>query len=60
MPKILRIKSVLSITGLSHSTIYLYVQTNKFPRPIKLGVRAVGWLDEDIQKWLQERLEQRG
>jgi len=42
-------------TGLSRSTIYAKMAEGDFPRPIKLGKRAVGWLDSDIDEWLESR-----
>ena len=54
---ILRRKQVEKRTGLSRSTIYLRIQEGTFPRPIKLGVRAVGWLENEIEAWLAARLE---
>ncbi|APD36106.1 MULTISPECIES: helix-turn-helix transcriptional regulator [Burkholderia] len=38
--------------GLSKSEIYRRIQAGTFPRPIALGVRAVGWLERDIESWL--------
>ena len=54
---ILRRKQVEKRTGLSRSTIYLRIQEGTFPRPINLGVRAVGWLENEIEAWLVERME---
>ncbi|MFH1356625.1 MAG: AlpA family transcriptional regulator [bacterium] len=45
---ILRLPDVMAITGLSRSTMYLYVQQGLFPKPVKLGVRAVGWPAHEI------------
>ncbi len=42
-------------TGLSRSTIYAKMAEGDFPRLIKLGKRAVGWLDSDIDEWLESR-----
>lgn len=56
---ILRRKQVEQRTGLSRSTIYLRIQKGCFPRPINLGARAVGWLENEIEAWLVERLEVR-
>jgi len=28
----------------------------KFPKPVSLGGRAVGWVEEEIQSWLAERI----
>ncbi len=54
---ILRRKQVEKRTGLSRSTIYLRIQEGTFPRPINLGARAVGWLENEIEAWLVERME---
>jgi len=54
---ILRRKQVEKRTGLSRSTIYLRIQEGTFPRPINLGARAVGWLENEIEAWLVARME---
>ena len=56
---ILRRKEVEARTGLSRSTIYLRIQERAFPRPINLGGRAVGWLENEIEEWLEARVENR-
>lgn len=56
---ILRRKQVEERTGLSRSTIYLRIQEGTFPRPINLGARAVGWLENEIESWLAARMEVR-
>ena len=53
---ILRLPAVKTRTGLSRSTIYLRVSQGTFPRPVHLGGRAVGWVEEEIQFWLAERI----
>lgn len=47
--------SVERQTGLSRSTIYAMMAEGTFPRPIRLGKRAVGWRDSDIAAWLESR-----
>lgn len=59
MHTILRLPDVKRITGLSRSTIYLRVAEGKFPKPVSLGRRAVGWLESEIQQWLQLRVDAR-
>jgi prophage regulatory protein len=54
---ILRLPAVKTYTGLSRSTIYLRVSQGTFPRPVSLGGRAVGWVEAEIQEWLQRRIE---
>jgi len=43
--------------GLSCSTIYAMMAANKFPRPIKIGRRAVGWRNSDIQAWVRSKVD---
>ena len=50
--KILRLPSVTCRTGLSRSTIYLKISQGLFPKPLSLGARAVGWLESDIDTWM--------
>jgi prophage regulatory protein len=55
--RILRLPAVKTSTGLSRSTIYLRVSEGTFPKPVSLGGRAVGWLEAEIQEWLQLQIE---
>jgi prophage regulatory protein len=57
MHTILRLPEVRKSTGLSRSTIYLRISQGTFPKPVSLGGRAVGWLEAEIQDWLQRRIE---
>lgn len=56
---ILRRDAVERMTGLPKSTLYAKVAAGEFPKPIKLGARAVGWLEHDIAAWQQARIEAR-
>ena len=44
----------MEMTGLSRSSIYLAVSRNKFPKPMKLGSRAIGWNEEALAQWQQK------
>ncbi|MDY0029231.1 MAG: AlpA family transcriptional regulator [Pseudobdellovibrionaceae bacterium] len=57
--RILRLPDVKKRTGLSRSTIYLNISKGTFPRHISLGVRCVGWLESEIDAWVQARINQR-
>lgn len=50
-----RLPNLIEQIGLSRATIYKMVKAGTFPKPIKLGVRAVGWLETDIDEWLEQR-----
>lgn len=54
--KLLRLSSVLKQTGLSRSSIYSYIALGQFPKPIKIGERAVAWLSTDIEKWMDQKI----
>ena len=49
---ILRLPIVKARTGLSRSTIYLKISQGTFPKPVSLGARAVGWLENQVDEWL--------
>ena len=53
---VLRLPSVSAKTGLSRSSIYLRVAEGNFPKPISLGPRAVGWLEQEVEQWLSQRI----
>lgn len=53
---ILRRRTVEARTGLSRSTIYLRMAQGTFPKSIPLGPRAIGWLESEIEAWLQAQV----
>jgi len=57
MHNILRLPAVKTRTGLSRSTIYLRISEDSFPRPISLGGRAVGWIESEVDEWLEQQIE---
>jgi prophage regulatory protein len=52
----LRLPLVQQRTGLSRSTIYAFISRGIFPKPSQLGARSVGWLNTDIDAWIESRL----
>jgi prophage regulatory protein len=54
-----RLSTVKERTGLPRSTIYAYMKQGRFPAPIRLGQKAVGWLERDIQSWIEEQIQER-
>ena len=54
---ILRLPSVKIRTGYSRSAIYLMISKGTFPKPIILGPRTVGWLESEINEWLEDRIK---
>lgn len=54
--RLIRIKKVMEMTGLSRSTIYKMMAQKLFPHSIQLGIRAVAWIDSDVQDWIDEHV----
>ncbi len=57
--RFLRLSDVKERTGLSRSTIYLNISKGTFPRNISLGNRCVGWLESEIDAWMQAKITHR-
>lgn len=49
---IIRLPKVKAKTGLSRSTIYAKVRDGTFPKSVQLGARAVGWLELEVDGWI--------
>lgn len=65
---IIRRKQVEARTGLSRSTIYAKLRINpkrpsdydpSFPKPIAVGSKAVGWIESEIEAWIEARIAAR-
>lgn len=56
---LLRRKRVTEVTGLSEGTIYHLMSKGLFPKPVKVGPRAVAWPATDIGTWVAERIAAR-
>ena len=54
--RFLRLPEVLARTGLSRSTIYVRLDQGRFPRPVSLGGRAVGWIEAEVDEWMRARI----
>ena len=60
MKKVLRKKEVREITGLGDTTLWRLEKIGKFPPRLRLGVGAVGWLEEEVEAWIEEKAAERG
>ncbi|OAN88970.1 hypothetical protein A8B84_10350 [Marinobacter sp. EhC06] len=57
--RILRRPEVISMVGLRTTKLYELIAEGRFPKPIKLSVRSVGWLESEVQAWIKEQAEKR-
>jgi len=56
--QILRLPQVCKVTGLGRSMIHQLEAERRFPGRVRLGLRAVGWVESEIQHWLADRIDQ--
>lgn len=59
MTKLMRLKEVMEMTGLSRSYVYQLMAEEDFPQSVSLGARAVAWVESEVQNWILERIAQR-
>lgn len=57
---IIRLPQAIAKTGLSRSTIYSLVARGEFPKRIQLSTRSMGFLESEINEWIENKLSQRG
>jgi prophage regulatory protein len=64
--RLLRRREVQARLGLSRSTIYAKLHGSRpgeldptFPKPIKIGPRAVAWIESEVEAWLAEQAAKR-
>lgn len=57
--RLLRMKHVQDLTGLSRSYIYNLASTGKFPKSIPLvpGGTSRAWVESQIQEWINQRIK---
>ncbi len=59
MEKFIRLASVKAQTGKSTSRIYAEMAEGTFPKPVKIGPRAVAWIQTEIQSWIDSKIAER-
>ena len=59
MRKIVELPQVQEATGKSRSTIYKRISEGLFPKPVKLGVKSVGWVEDEVAEYIEARIAAR-
>ncbi|WP_316179280.1 AlpA family transcriptional regulator [Bradyrhizobium sp. SZCCHNRI1009] len=52
--RIIRLKAVLTRTGLSRSTIYRKIAEGTFPAQLKISINGSGWHESEINQWIAD------
>jgi prophage regulatory protein len=55
--RLLRRPQVEEMTGLSRSSIYEKMNDGTFPKCIKIGEKAVSWIEQEVQDWIRAQIE---
>ncbi|WP_086982415.1 AlpA family transcriptional regulator [Vibrio aphrogenes] len=55
----IRLKEVITLTSLSRSSIYKFMNEDQFPKSVSLGDRAVAWIKEEVEEWIEMKIAQR-
>jgi predicted DNA-binding transcriptional regulator AlpA len=59
LQRVYRKATICQILDVSSGTVDNMVQENLFVQPIKIGARSIGFLVEEVEKWLQKRIAER-
>lgn len=57
--RFIRLKEVISKTGLSRSTIYSLIKEGRFPPSVPIGSRAVAWVESEVEEFMEESVQVR-
>jgi prophage regulatory protein len=59
MKQIIKLSEVKGVVPLSTASIYRLIKKGEFPKQIKLSERSSGWVLEEVEQWLEEKINKR-
>ncbi len=59
MQTVLRLPQVVERTGVSRTRIYEMMEAGRFPKPIKIGARAIAFIADEVDGWVADRMAER-
>lgn len=57
--RVIRLPDVIKKTGLGRTTIWRMSTSGDFPESISLGGKATGWIEAEIDRWIEKRMAAR-
>ena len=57
--RIIRLKTVLTRTGLSRSTLYRKIGEGTFPRQVPISLHGTGWHEAAVDRWIADPMSYR-
>lgn len=56
---LIRLSEVQKRTGYSKAWIYRLLKENRFPQSVKIGARAIAFVESEVDDWISQRIEER-
>ena len=53
--RLLTVRDVTAINALSRSAVYAQIAESRFPKPIRVGIRAVRWVEQGVLDYIASR-----
>ena len=57
--RLIRLKEVLRICGMSRTALYNNINRRQFPEPIRISARSVAWLQSEVLEWVELKVKLR-
>jgi prophage regulatory protein len=57
--RVLRLPEVIKKTGLGRTNLYHMTKNGEFPASVSLGAKAMGWIEAEIDTWIEKRMAAR-
>ena len=57
--RIIRKPELLAQLGVTHTTVWRWEKAGKFPKRLRLGKNACGWLKSEVEAWIQAKADAR-
>lgn len=54
----IRLSEVLCRIHLSKAWVYKLIAQDKFPKPVKIGSRAIAFVESEVDDWINKRIEE--
>ncbi|MEB5890305.1 helix-turn-helix transcriptional regulator [Enterobacter roggenkampii] len=55
--RLLRLPEVMNKTGYGKAWIYRLISEGLFPQPIKIGTRAIAFIESEVDEWIASAIE---
>lgn len=55
--RLLRLPEVIHKTGYGKAWIYRLINEGLFPQPVKIGARAIAFVESEVDEWIASAIE---